>query len=1057
MAAPKPAVKAIVASAGAGKTYRICEDIAHTVKTTAPELILATTFTVKAAAELLERARARLFEAGETEAASRLLGARFGTVNGVCGRLAADFALDLGRSPGVEVIPEEAADRMFSLAASDAIERHAGVLNDLAETLGMTEARFGGAATWRDTVRALVVAARANGLDAEGLSASGARSAESFAALHPPAEDETTLDAAFKRALGDTLAVVPEAPSATALKGLNLLRRAAGPAGFDGLHWSDWVRLASTKAAQRDGADFNAALDRVRTAAAAHASHPRMHRQCDLFIRTMFDCAADSLAAYDAFKARRGLVDFVDQEILALRALALPEAAERLGETLDCVFVDEFQDSSPLQVALFSRLAQIAQTSVWVGDPKQAIYGFRNADSALTQAVFDGVAELSDAPLDRLAISWRSRAGVVEAVNAGFAPALDAMGLPSAQHAFDGSARDEDGYSRPPLAVWQLAGKKVSDRCDALAAGIAGALATPDAFMVKGRGDAATRPLRAGDIGVLCRSNRQVAEISERLSALGIPVAADRGSLIDTPHVQLVLAACRWTADGGDTLALAEMARFFADDPVSDAWLRAASQEDPRAALGALSPITDRLSELRDRQAWMLPSETLDVVAGLSQITALCAAWSDPAACRDDLEALRRFARAWEAERAGSGAAAGLAALCAAVAQESPARPARIDGTAVDLLTYHRAKGLEWPLVVLADLDKIGRPRIFDQPVAQTKGSINWRAPLEGRWLRWWPWPYAAQEKDIPLAAAAVASEIGIAAQKQAVEEDVRLLYVGMTRARDYMVLATPEKGAPWLDVLNAGKAEAHVVLPTQPDMPVRIGGQDFAATFDTPQESPAALVPHPSAHLIPSQRAPVARPSLRLRPSDQGGGARFSILETINLGPRLPLGGAPDMTAVGEAIHGIFGAENSSLSAAARLLRAERILARWNVRALPAQAVLDAEDRLATWVALRWPAAPRVLREVPIHAKLGDRAVSGRIDLLVMTPEGFSIIEHKSFPGNDRQSQSRACGHGPQLALYADAAAAATSARCLGLWVHLPVLGQLVRIGKETAVGVMH
>src|SRR3546814_19349277 len=81
-------------------------EIAAEVAGRPPETFRATTFTIKAADELIERARAELFLRGEAEAATRLLSARFGTVNAVCGQIVAEFALDLGRSPAPAVIGE---------------------------------------------------------------------------------------------------------------------------------------------------------------------------------------------------------------------------------------------------------------------------------------------------------------------------------------------------------------------------------------------------------------------------------------------------------------------------------------------------------------------------------------------------------------------------------------------------------------------------------------------------------------------------------------------------------------------------------------------------------------------------------------------------------------------------------------------------------------------------------------------------------------------------------------------------------------------------------------
>ncbi|MFX6035901.1 UvrD-helicase domain-containing protein, partial [Acinetobacter baumannii] len=83
-------------------------------------------------------------------------------------------------------------------------------------------------------------------------------------------------------------------------------------------------------------------------------------------------------------KRTLGAVDFSDQEVLLLSVLRdTEEVRAALAGELDLVMVDEFQDTSPLQLALFVELAKLAKRSVWVGDPKQAIYGFRGTDARL--------------------------------------------------------------------------------------------------------------------------------------------------------------------------------------------------------------------------------------------------------------------------------------------------------------------------------------------------------------------------------------------------------------------------------------------------------------------------------------------------------------------------------------------------------------------------------------------------------------------------------------------------------------------------------------------------
>src|SRR5204862_4090544 len=128
--------------------------------------------------------------------------------------------------------------------------------------------------------------------------------------------------------------------------------------------------------------------------------------------------------------------DFVDQEALALELLRREDVRAALQGQLDLVLVDEFQDTSPLQLAIFLELASLARQSVWVGDQKQAIYGFRGTDPALMDAVIESLTAISTDPelvlaaveavgkhakLETLSVSYRSRPELVHLTSDVFA------------------------------------------------------------------------------------------------------------------------------------------------------------------------------------------------------------------------------------------------------------------------------------------------------------------------------------------------------------------------------------------------------------------------------------------------------------------------------------------------------------------------------------------------------------------------------------------------------------------------------------------------------------
>jgi ATP-dependent helicase/nuclease subunit A len=1048
-------INTVVASAGAGKTTRIVGEIAREVETRQPEELVATTFTVKAADELIERARANLFKSGKSEQAARLLGARFGTVNSICGQIVGEHALDLGRSPRAEVIPEDGVARLFAIAADRAIEAHAPRLNALAEIMGLFEPKRTGDAErsdWRSTVRRIIELARANGLDASGLGRSADRSVESFLALLPPpfagrAED---LDQTLNDAVAAALASLPAELSKTAQPHIDHLRRARGTAQRgDRLSWPDWARLSKVACAKtKDGQALADALDAVRRAGARHPEHPRLRSDCEAFTRTLFTCAEKALDAYQAFKSERGLMDFIDQEALALDVLRDPAMAERLGERIGRVFVDEFQDSSPLQIAIFTAMAKLVDASTWVGDPKQAIYGFRNADCALTQAAFDGVAATATERPDVLATSHRSRKGIVDFVNAAFGPAFTNMGLPAADHAFSGTTRKEEGFPHAPFAVWWLDGK-VDLQYAALAAGIRDAIADGEAWTVFDKETKANRALRAGDVAVLCRSHADILRVATALGRMGVKVAVERDGLSRTPHVELVMAAFRWVADPTDRLALAELARFFSDDPQSDLWLQAVSAEDQDAALEAAVPISSALNELRESVLSLTPADLVDALIVLPDVMHRIETWGDVAARLDDLEALRGFARRYEAGCASSGAPATPSGLVLALAADEPRRPKSLQSDAVEVMTYHGAKGLEWPLVVLTGLDSKPKARLFE-PVAEAEGVLDWQDPLAGRWIRYWPWPYPAGSKDVGLDEAALTSPLGQQASLRARQEETRLLYVGVTRARDYVIFAPATKSElKWLQVLDSDKP-GHVTLRSSPANTLNVATQSFSARVSMMAIDDAvtpAVIRRAFVRLIRETRD---RPVLHRRPSAETATDPYVVVERVQLGPRLPLVGRTDMLSLGEAVHAIFAADRAEQLPATRYDRAAAILERWGVHQVKAQDVLDACDRLNAHLSDLWPTG-RLHRETPVFARLGDQLVSGRIDLLAEHDAGLAVIDHKSFPGTRDTWDARAVGYGPQLGLYAEALEAITGRPCEALYIHMPIVGVLLRVARQT------
>lgn len=1053
------AVETIVASAGTGKTYSLVERIADQIEQgLEPDRLLATTFTKRAAAELQARIREKLIERGRPDLAAGLLAARLGTVNSVCGGLVSEFAFHLGRSPAVDVIPENRQGAVFAEAATLSFATCAEEISELAGGFGIGEEDYTSPVTgvtsrgWRDDVRRIVQTARINGLEPQDLPASAERSVETLLALLPsgaPGETADALDAALQAAVRAASGEA-EARRSTLLKGTlnkDLPRLADALACFERgerLDWPRWVALTKLGETKADEALF---YD-VVAAAGAHARHPRLKDEIGRYVRALFGCAAQTMEAFSEFKAQRGYLDFVDQERLALDILRNEALAPQLREKIGAVFVDEFQDSSPIQIAIFSALAQLAPQNAWVGDPKQSIFGFRDADPELTSQAWRGINTATGGQLTYLDTSRRLRPGLGAFVNHAFEPNFTAMGLSHREICFAEHARTEPDGLPPPLAHWALQGSNKEKRANALAHGVDALLRSRPNWPLPNMDGQTTRLPRGEDVAILCRMSSTVEQTARALARRGLKTAVARKGLMSALEVEFVMAALRLTADSSDLLAAAELVRLCGGEGL---WLEATFQENPNEALLAHVPFIAALEAIRGRGLLLTPSEALDAVIHAPGLLDIVRSWGDPEERLDRIEALRWRARTFEDEQRSARKPATLAGLCAWLADPEAAQPLSRDPEAVNVLTYHSAKGLEWPVVVLTELESKARDDPFGLHVEKT-AEPDWRDPLAGRWLRYWPWPYGAHEKGVGLDISAPACAIGQAVRQAELAERTRLLYVGATRAKDYLVFAATGQERCWLNELGDGLGACAVDL--RPDSVVACGHAHPArsATFDEGLDSIAT----PAPRTVFGPNWPVARAArlpLSLKPSAAASTATLAVAETVTLGPRIPLLGDADMQRVGEACHRFVAADSPRLGDAARLALAERVLRRWGVPNLAAADLVAIGDGLRDFVRDRFPGGV-VRREWPVTAAEGDQLIEGRIDFVVDWEGQLIILDHKAFPGVVDPEGDRLKSFWGQADLYARGLLAVHGPRPVQIWLHQPIAGRVLRVemSPETA-----
>lgn len=1069
-------VTVVGASAGTGKTHRLATDFTTAVlgserlASTPPGKILATTFTNKAADELTERVRRSLIEQQQWESAQLVRSGYVGTVNSVCGRLVSQFALEAGVSPVSDVLPAERVPGIFRIAAEGAIDSFSDRLDAVAQRLSVPD--------WRKVISDVVSLSRANGIMPDALKDCGEASWKSLSRLLPKpesADKEVTLDQDLENAIAKALPQLlkfGDATKATAgvidiLKTKQSILRSGRLLG-----WNEWAQLTKLK----PGKDSFSFVEPVIEAAAAHPRHPRLHSDLQTMITGVFECASLAITEYEQFKKAQGFVDFTDQEYLALRLLERGDVQQTIAERLELCLVDEFQDTSPIQLAIFLQLAHLVKQSVWVGDEKQAIYGFRGTDPALIDAVVRQLLPSSGGTREQLDTSYRARPGLVNFVNDLFAPAFGAMGFRKEHVRIERCARSDTAGHNHPLHLWWVQGDNWDDATSALCAQVSNMLSNPETFRVGIPKTKETRPLRGSDIAILCRTNPRCDTVANGLSLAGLRVSTERTGLLETDECALAFAALRYLVDPNDSLAAAEIIHFSSAEPERDSWLSEWMNGDFQEMRSRNKFLLD-LDASRDRLIHLTPDETLDLALSAGGVIDTVRRWPGARQKLSNLTALRGLALEYEElclSRRSAATPAGFVVFLFKELEEGGKQAPNPDEQAVHVLTYHGAKGLEWPVVILVDLHTPKEASPFGLCVESRASELDSRNPLKDRWLRYWPWPYGDQAKNVGLDGTASGCDEMIAAKSRTDSENLRLLYVGATRARDYLILACRQfrRNTGWLDLLKDKSGNSILALPAEAGSnTISIGGNKHrieVSELPVPPEEPqarttgaatsgGALATHKAGMIyqaIRPQAPGEAHPPFRLSPSSlHVEGDIVDVAEdapaVTSIGGRLPITGNPDMAVLGEVVHRFLAADcgnGSSVERESRLSLAKSLLARWGVCEITPESLVEASDRLAGYLAETYPGC-KLRAEVPINGRSGLQRVHGRIDLVVETADGFVVVDHKTYPGRYEKWVSTAVSHRPQLALYGDLVAFATGRPVRHLLIHMPVVGKIVDV----------
>ena len=776
--------------------------------------------------------------------------------------------------------------------------------------------------------------------------------------------------------------------------------------------------------------------------------------ECDRLIRTRTAAASAALLRlgirqlnhYDTIKSARGLVDFDDMisKTVGLfeRADVAPWILYKLDSAIDHILIDEAQDTNPHQWLVVEAIAseffagagaqEKPRTVFAVGDAKQSIFSFQRADPqefidargrvfARAQAADY---QVDNIPLDR---SFRSGAAVLNLVDATFAPEADCFkGLISGEAIQHGLVREGHGglvelwplfSADPPGAEdestgWQPPLKQetirdAEEQCaDAVAKRIGDMLSDGEILASKGR------PVRPEDILILVRRRRGfVDHLVKALALRGVPVAGrDRMMLVEELPVMDLIALGNFALNPGDDLTLAtvlksplvgvsEEALFdIAHGRKAGLWQSLLQHSTRDQAFAEAANYLRRVLNLADQLTpFEFYSEVLNMMEGRK---AFAARLGD--SCHDPIDEFLDMALRFEESQPSS-----LQAFLRSMEESTDQikRDMENEGGHVRIMTTHSAKGLQAPIVFLADTVSV-------PDIAKDGRILPFKRPGNVPDLLVW----SGFGKSIPFVA-----EARETLKNRLIDEYHRLLYVALTRAEDRLYVTGWEgnrkvSDLAWYRQVEAGFGRLNGIQDTE------VQDDQTILKFEVPQTLEVDVRAEPSA----PQGTDVRTPDWL-----------FQNMPEEQMPPR-PLAPSMDDEEIPRAKSPINRGKGIALSRG----RIIHTLLEWlpgigvDARESAAKRYIDKHgstlserERLTIWrevEAILSHSDFGVLfganskAEVPVAGMVGVRPIAGQVDRLVIEENSVLVIDYKTNRPAPQAIEGVDKSYIRQLALYA-------------------------------------
>lgn len=1041
----------INASAGSGKTYTLTHKLAELIKSglVRPEQVIMTTFTVKAANEMKEEAKKVLYENGLFEAATQLDQAMIGTIHSVANSLIKKYWFFLGLSPDMGVMAEEDTQFYISQSLSE-LPTHDELnqLHAFCESVGIQFGYFSGKNGlnydfWKSDIEKVIALTTNYEIESYDRSVR-----ESLDFIHGFVHPSVKLDYSPET----LMAILDEHVSFAGTQReskkkqdvLTEIRRLKRGVNAPTISW--YKRLSSVL---NSWTKCGARGTQMREELADLWHSELVYKEQERYIRLLFQLAERWKERFRTFKKERNLLDYNDMEKYLRDLLANKELAEEIRMGYRFLFVDEYQDCSPIQVKIFDRLSELMEHSYWVGDYKQAIYGFRGSDITLTKAVVDRIATGENGcDTETLDTSYRSLPGIVEVCNETFKRTfkgvLDEGSIVLKTH------RTNDEKIRS-VRLWDME--------DPESVGIADHIA----YLLK-------QGVKPSDIAVLGGTNAPLDALAGILTGTyGIPANRQEVRVSEIKCTPLVLALLALVESEKDSLAKAQIAvlteeGYGTNKIIEEKLLVDANEEIKESSYLNDVPLVRRLLELRPmlkQQSVGALIETMVIELDLYNEIKKIGQVDESVSC---LDTIVQSGYAYEQHCLQMSLPATVKGFVDYLAVMDPVGKGNANG--IQLHTYHSSKGLEWKYVILTQLyEKKNDPKkcvkqdiygihfsYSEQPSAST--------PYPEVFIRVIPFIYGAGNTNVPADIQQQIEESSLYKEviKDSLAEANRLLYVGMTRPRDVLIVALePHKK----DVHTLQWLEDVGLDCVRPDAQHDIFGVGCCFEDDTmTQDQFDSLSGY--RYLAENENMKTRRIPYHQEPCDEGVkclspsklhvkgmvDASYQICEHMQQGTLV----GKTMADVGNCIHQIFcGIEQhiNSESYYTNLIESYGLKTYLTDYA----AIRKAWEMLVNWLTEQFGAAINIYHERPFTLLKDGNVYSGSIDLVWQTSDGDILIDFKTCPLGqkyilDSNSEHYAGWYAGQLDAYTDALEEAGE-KVLKRFIYYPVSGMMCEIGR--------